>query len=73
MDSKIKELTVIFIREDDGTVTTSMKPSDYEFTSNELFMAYKQIEGILNSVGFDWSVQGNIDVRLNNKEEENGK
>lgn len=70
---KIKELTIVFIREDDGTVTTSVKPNDTEFTTNELFMAYKQIEGVLNSVGFDWSIQGNIDVKLFDKEEENGK
>ena len=70
----MKELTVVFIRNDDGTVTTSIKPSDVAFTPNELFMAYKQIEGVLNNINFDWSIQGNIDVQIYNKEEkENGK
>jgi hypothetical protein len=71
----MKELKIAFEPQPDGMTKTFIVPSNEEFTEFELFIAYKQIEAMLNKSGFDWSIQNKIKFDIQTKKEvnKNGK
>lgn len=65
-----KELTILFIQQSDGSVKTSMKHSDTEFSKAEIYMAYVYLENVLKQLDFDWSSVNGIQTKIIKKEEE---
>ena len=57
----MKEITFQLITQDDGTIKPKVKPSEVEFSQDELYMLYKYIEVILSKTNFDWSKEGFIE------------
>ena len=66
---KYKELAVEFIRNSDGTISLKMKPSEYDYSDSELYMAYRYLRQVLEDVHFDWSIEGTIETITVKKEE----
>ena len=64
-----KELTILFIHQSDGSIKTSIKHSDTEFSKAELYMAYSYLENVLKQLDFDWSSVRGIQTKIIKKEE----
>ena len=67
-----KELTLQFIYNHDNTVSVRIKSGE-EHSENELYLAYRYLYQLLHSIGFDWSIEGNINTIVKErKDEDNG-
>lgn len=62
-----KELQIEFIRDDDNVTLVRFKDSDNEYSTAELYMAYKLLFQTLQKLEFDWSIEGTIKSTVINK------
>lgn len=71
MPGVYKELAIEFILNNDGSISTKIKPSDTEYSINDIYMVYRYLYQLLNDLKFDWSKEGEIQVKtiIKNKEE----
>ena len=67
-----KEITLQFIYNNDNTISLWIKPSDVNYNTYEIYIAYRYLYQLLHNLNFDWSIESKINTIVKERDDNNG-